>query len=100
MGASFRNIGQIEGLAGLDFLTISPALLGQLAGTVKPLEPALHALQQEPLTKLSFIGDHAAFQDALSADLMASQLLHQGIDKFAEDARKLKELLVEAMNCN
>jgi transaldolase len=31
MGASFRNIGQIEQLAGCDRLTISPELLQQLA---------------------------------------------------------------------
>ena len=31
MGASFRNIGEIEALAGCDRLTISPALLDELA---------------------------------------------------------------------
>ena len=31
MGASFRNIGEIEALAGCDRLTISPQLLGELA---------------------------------------------------------------------
>lgn len=30
MGASFRNVGQIEALAGCDLLTISPGLLEQL----------------------------------------------------------------------
>jgi len=33
MGASFRNIGEIEELAGCDLLTISPALLGELEAT-------------------------------------------------------------------
>ena len=31
MGASFRNAGEIEALAGCDRLTISPALLDELA---------------------------------------------------------------------
>ena len=31
MGASFRNTGEIEALAGCDRLTIAPALLEQLA---------------------------------------------------------------------
>ena len=31
MGASFRNTGEIEALAGCDRLTISPALLDELA---------------------------------------------------------------------
>jgi transaldolase len=30
MGASFRNIGEIEELAGCDLLTISPQLLAEL----------------------------------------------------------------------
>jgi len=35
MGASFRNLGQIEALAGCDRLTISPDLLQKLAETLK-----------------------------------------------------------------
>lgn len=30
MGASFRNVGEIKALAGVDFLTISPSLLEEL----------------------------------------------------------------------
>ena len=41
MGASFRNIGQIQALAGCDLLTISPELLAQLAATDAPLQRAL-----------------------------------------------------------
>ena len=33
MGASFRNLGEIEELAGCDLLTISPQLLGELEST-------------------------------------------------------------------
>src|SRR5690606_6955662 len=40
MGASFRNLGQIEALCGCDRLTISPALLQQLAAEPGPLAPA------------------------------------------------------------
>src|SRR5690606_21436426 len=38
MGASFRNLGQIEALAGCDRLTISPELLQKLAEDEGPLE--------------------------------------------------------------
>jgi transaldolase len=41
MGASFRNINQIEGLVGCDFLTISPTLLEKLHASNKDLLPAL-----------------------------------------------------------
>lgn len=31
MGASFRNVGEVQQLAGCDKLTVAPALLGELA---------------------------------------------------------------------
>ena len=33
MGASFRNVGEILGLAGSDLLTIGPSLLEEMAKT-------------------------------------------------------------------
>ena len=42
MGASFRNIGQIEKLAGCDRLTISPTLLDELSLDKSRLERRLH----------------------------------------------------------
>lgn len=41
MGASFRNIGEIQQLAGCDRLTISPALLEELANEPGELEVKL-----------------------------------------------------------
>ena len=43
MGASFRNVGQIQALAGSDLLTISPELLGALQSDSAPLVRALDA---------------------------------------------------------
>ena len=37
MGASFRNVGEIQELAGCDLLTISPQLLGELQKNFTPL---------------------------------------------------------------
>ena len=37
MGASFRNVGEIQELAGCDLLTISPQLLGELQKSTAPL---------------------------------------------------------------
>ena len=45
MGASFRNIGEIEALAGCDRLTISPELLKELAEA--PGRPAPHARPED-----------------------------------------------------
>ncbi|XP_043438036.1 transaldolase isoform X1 [Prionailurus bengalensis] len=43
MGASFRNTGEIKALAGCDFLTISPKLLGELLKDNSKLAPMLSA---------------------------------------------------------
>lgn len=41
MGASFRSVGEIEELAGCDFLTISPSLLAELQNSNKKVERKL-----------------------------------------------------------
>ncbi|KAI6169946.1 transaldolase [Pisolithus thermaeus] len=43
MGASFRSIGEIKALAGIDFLTISPALLEELRRSTDPVPKKLDA---------------------------------------------------------
>jgi len=50
MGASFRNIGEIEALAGCDRLTISPQLLDQLSKDQGPLvrKPSPDAAKSAP----------------------------------------------------
>ncbi|GEK48761.1 transaldolase [Bisbaumannia pacifica] len=94
MGASFRNVGEIEALAGCDKLTISPALLEQLAADAGPLPRRLAPLDDaetsagEPL-------DEAEFRWALNEDAMATEKLAEGIRKFMADQRKLETLLAE-----
>ena len=94
MGASFRNIGQIQALAGCDLLTISPDLLAQLAATEAPLPRALlpeaaRALALEPVSY-----DEPGFRYALNDDAMATEKLAEGIRAFCADAQKLDALLV------
>lgn len=48
MGASFRNTGEIKALAGCDFLTISPQLLGELLKDTSKLVPMLSAKAGKP----------------------------------------------------
>jgi transaldolase len=96
MGASFRNIGEIKALAGVDFLTISPALLEELKSSNAPvpkrLDPGL-AAQAEPIAKVSFIDNEPEFRWELLQEQMAFDKLHEGIKKFAEDGETLKKLL-------
>ncbi|KIL00208.1 hypothetical protein PAXRUDRAFT_130348 [Paxillus rubicundulus Ve08.2h10] len=93
MGASFRNTGEIKALAGVDFLTISPALLDELKKSTEPVPKKLDALsaaQAEPIPKVSFIDNEPEFRWALLQDQMAFDKLHEGIKKFAEDGETLK----------
>ncbi|WP_277372387.1 transaldolase [Pseudomonas sp. AA-38] len=90
MGASFRNIGQIEALAGCDRLTISPELLQQLAEDEGALERQLApGATGEPRQSL----DESAFRWALNEDAMATEKLAEGIRQFARDQEKLEALL-------
>ncbi|MFC3912218.1 transaldolase [Pseudaeromonas sharmana] len=91
MGASFRNLDEIRALAGCDRLTISPALLEQLASESAPLPCALSAQQATqpaptPLTEAEFRWLH-------NDDAMATEKLAEGIRLFAVDQLKLEALL-------
>ncbi|UCO96234.1 transaldolase [Metapseudomonas lalkuanensis] len=90
MGASFRNLGQIEALAGCDRLTISPELLQKLAddqGALKRnLAPGSDAEARVVL-------DEAAFRWLLNEDAMGTEKLAEGIRLFARDQEKLEALL-------
>jgi len=96
MGASFRNIGEIKALAGVDFLTIAPALLEELKSSTDPVPKKLDshaAAQADPIPKVSFIDNEPEFRWTLLQDQMAFDKLHEGIKKFAEDGETLKQLL-------
>lgn len=91
MGASFRNIGQIEALCGCDRLTISPALLQQLDSEPGPLAPApqLKLASEDPQEKL----DEASFRWAHNENAMATEKLAEGIRAFALDQTRLEQLM-------
>ncbi|GBE84360.1 hypothetical protein BKA93DRAFT_742445 [Sparassis latifolia] len=96
MGASFRNIGEIKELAGVDFLTIAPALLEQLKNETTPVPKKLDAhaaAKAQALPKVSYVDNEPEFRWVLLQDSMAFDKLHEGIKKFAEDGETLKELL-------
>ena len=93
MGASFRNVGQIQALAGCDLLTISPELLAALAASEQPLPRLLEPSAAQALTLDAVNFDEAGFRHALNEDAMASDKLSEGIRAFCVDARKLDTLL-------
>jgi len=89
MGASFRNIGQIEQLAGCDRLTISPELLEQLSNDHSPLE---RKLQSNGQSEERMLIDEQRFRWAHNEDAMATEKLAEGIRGFARDQEKLEKL--------
>lgn len=89
MGASFRNVGEIEALAGCDRLTISPQLLEQLSKADGALPRKLDPAKTGPApAKLSL--DEKAFRWMLNEDPMATEKLSEGIRLFAKDLRALQ----------
>lgn len=92
MGASFRNLGEIEALAGCDRLTIAPALLEQLqadTGTLtRVLDPAA-AADKPPRVAT----DEASFRWLMNEDAMATEKLAEGIRLFAKDLAALRAMI-------
>ncbi|KAK9819953.1 hypothetical protein WJX72_004354 [[Myrmecia] bisecta] len=95
MAASFRNVGEIRELAGCDNITISPALLGELADATEPLERKLWPDMGDCDLPRYDLGGSAAqrFKEMHGSEQMAVDKLKEGIDGFAKDQRKLEEML-------
>jgi transaldolase len=93
MGASFRNIGQIQALAGCDLLTISPELLGELQASDAPLKRVLEPTAAKSADIHAITYNETSFRFALNEDAMATEKLSEGIRTFAADAGKLDKLI-------
>lgn len=92
MGASFRNLGEIEALAGCDRLTISPQLLQELADDNGVLERALSPDNTgESISKV--IDTESSFRFGINQDAMATEKLSEGIRGFVKDQIALENLL-------
>lgn len=91
MGASFRNTGEIEQLAGCDRLTISPQLMEELEADNGTLERRLSP--DEPGAAIDRLAvDEKTFRWRVNEDAMATEKLSEGIRKFAEDQIKLESM--------
>ena len=91
MGASFRNTGEVEALAGCDRLTISPDLMealsedhGKLTRSLVPLPATLN--KAAPLSEGNFRWQN-------NVDTMVTDKLSDGIRRFAADQVKLEHIL-------
>jgi transaldolase len=93
MGASFRNTGQIEQLAGCDRLTISPQLMQQLEADEAHL-PRLLGGDSVGVGEPRISVDEKRFRWMMNEDAMATEKLAEGIRLFTRDQEKLEALLV------
>lgn len=97
MGASFRNQGEIEALAGCDRLTIAPALLDSLSKDSGTLARQLSAEDAAKKGDAALPVDEAAFRFALNEDAMATEKLSEGIRLFAKDLRALRAMVKDRL---
>ncbi len=97
MGASFRNTGEIEQLAGCDRLTIGPNFLEDLSNDQTPLTRKLYPdmSQQDDLERLQL--DEKTFRLMLNDDAMATEKLAEGIRNFSADLIRLEDFIKERM---
>ncbi|MFL0809761.1 MAG: transaldolase [Agarilytica sp.] len=92
MGASFRNTGELEALAGCDRLTISPALLGELENDKGELARVLSPENSgEAIAKN--IENEAQFRFSMNDSAMATEKLAEGIRNFVKDQINLEQYL-------
>ena len=93
MGASFRNKGEIEQLAGCDRLTIGPNFLDELSKDHTPLSQKLYSdmSQSDEIDQLHL--DEKTFRFMLNEDPMATEKLAEGIRNFSNDLIKLENFI-------
>ncbi len=92
MGASFRNTGEILGLAGCDLLTIGPALLDELQASGQPVVRKLDPVTSANLNIPHIHLDEKRFRWELNEDAMATEKLAEGIRIFAADFAKVRQM--------
>jgi len=97
MGASFRNADQIRQLAGCDRLTISPALLDELADSTDKIDEKLDASKSATMDIKKIDMDEKVFRWMINEDPMATEKLAHGIRSFAADIVKLEKIVKEKM---
>eukprot|EP01029_Cantina_marsupialis_P028761 TRINITY_DN777978_c0_g1_i1.p1 TRINITY_DN777978_c0_g1~~TRINITY_DN777978_c0_g1_i1.p1 ORF type:complete len:319 (+),score=114.52 TRINITY_DN777978_c0_g1_i1:148-1104(+) len=97
MGASFRNVDEILGLAGCDRLTIAPKFLKELSELNVEVKPALseETVAKCEVEKMDL--DEKAFRWMLNEDPMATEKLAHGIRSFSADLVKLENFLKSQM---
>lgn len=96
MGASFRNVGEVEELAGCDRLTIGPQFLEELQNDEGQLERKLSPDSIGEYQDCRFKGE-ADFRLQFNDNPMAVDKLAEGIRLFIADQIKLEAMLSDKL---
>ena len=98
MGASFRNVGEIQELAGCDLLTISPNLLAELQKSSAPLTRKLspEIARDSKIEKIPL--DERKFRWMFNESAMATEKTAEGIRLFNADAQKLAQAITAKLD--
>jgi len=97
MGASFRNIGEIQELAGCDLLTISPKFMNELSSIEAELPRKLDPQKALEMDIEKITIDKASFKKMHNENQMAKDKLAEGIEGFSKALESLEELLAERL---
>jgi transaldolase len=97
MGASFRNLGEIEELAGCDLLTIAPKLLEELDQKFEDLPRKLDPANAKKLQIERLTMDKQTFDKMHAENRMAHDKLKEGIEGFSKALENLEQLLAKRL---
>jgi len=98
MGASFRNVGEIQELAGCDLLTISPQLLAELQKSTAPLARKLSPEIARASKVEKLLLDEKKFRWLFNENAMATEKTAEGIRQFNADAQKLAQFVAAKLD--
>ncbi|MHB1744016.1 MAG: transaldolase [Acidobacteriaceae bacterium] len=93
MGASFRNLGEIQELAGCDLLTIAPKLIEELDAKFEELPRKLDPANAKNLHIEKLTMDKQTFDKMHAENRMAHDKLKEGIEGFSKALENLEQLL-------
>ncbi len=98
MGASFRNVDEVKGLAGCDLLTIGPGYLEELKNDTSELPRILSAESAEDSCDDEKVElGEKQFRWELNEDPMSTEKLAEGIRKFSEDIINLENIIAQKL---
>ncbi len=97
MGASFRNIGEIQQLAGCDLLTIAPKLIEELAATQADLPRKLDPAKAKTMQIEKLTIDKQTFDKMHAENRMATDKLKEGIEGFTAALENLEKILAKRL---